>query len=76
MKNENLTVKQIYRSKNVDLMTEAQTLIFNVTTMGKIAGIIYSDGTVEKMTIEDLRTAQNELIPKYNEALRNREKKA
>jgi len=74
MKNENLTVKQIYRSKNVELMSEASTLIFNVQTMGKITKLIYTDGTIENMTITELRTAQNELILKYNEALKNKNK--
>lgn len=72
MKNENLTVKQIYKSKNADLMSEASTLMFNVQTMGKIARRIYTDGTVENMTIEELRTAQDELIPLYNEALKQK----
>ncbi|HEY5687254.1 MAG TPA: hypothetical protein VIS27_03010 [Yeosuana sp.] len=51
-------------------MSEASTLMFNVQTMGKIARRIYPDGTVENMTIEELRTAQDELIPLYNEALK------
>lgn len=72
MKNENLTVKQIYKSKNVDLMSEASTLMFNVQTMGKIAGLIYTDGTIEGKTLEELRDIQNELIPLYNEALKQK----
>ena len=72
MQNENLTVKQIYKSKNVDLMSEASTLMFNVQTMGKIAGLIYTDGTIEGKTLEELRDIQDELIPLYNEALKQK----
>lgn len=72
MQNENLTVKQIYKSKNVDLMSEASTLMFNVTTMAKIAGLIYTDGTIEGKTLEELRDLQDELIPLYNEALKQK----
>ena len=72
MQNENLTVKQIYRSKNVNLLSEASTLMFNVQTMGKISGLIYTYETIEGKTLEELRDIQNELIPLYNEALKQK----
>jgi hypothetical protein len=66
------TVKQIYATGTGAEQHEANTLMFNVQTMGRIAGLIYTDGTVFNMTIDELREAQDKLIPLYNEAIKNK----